>query len=389
MVIPASTGPAGSADGAAEIDGLTPTRRVQPDSLLELTDLLRHCSSEKLAVTPVGGGRALGMGGRLQRLDVVVSTVGLRGISEYQPADLTVTVRAGTTLGDLSDELRAAGQFLPLDPFASPGHTVGGLLASGWSGPLRQGYRHARDFVIGLTVARADGTLISSGGRVVKNVSGYDMHKLHLGVLGSLGVIVQASFKVSTIPHHDLTVGRCVADRTSAWAEAERALALALPPVALELLSPAAAKAGGWGLVARLCGSREAVARSRRELGWPEGDPGFWEAHARRTATRWARIAVPARQLAKVCRELGDAETWWASPGVGVAHWLDWQPAAVVAARQSSERASGSLALLAAPPQVKDELGAWGTLPPEVRLMSRVRDRFDPDRLLSPGRYPI
>src|SRR5207253_6740405 len=125
--------------------------------------------------------------------------------------------------------------FLPVDPFNSPGHTVGGALAAALSGPRRLRYGSARDFTIGLRVALPDGRLVASGGRVVKNVSGYDLTKLHQGALGSLGVIVAASFKVYPSPLHQVTVGTGAGDLDRAWGEARRALALPLPPTALEL----------------------------------------------------------------------------------------------------------------------------------------------------------
>src|SRR5690349_7432425 len=140
--------------------------------------------------------------------------------------------RSGLAVEELQAELGKAGQFLPLDPFHSPGHTIGGLLATGWTGPLRMRYGPPRDFLIGIRVALPDGKLASAGGRVVKNVSGYDMMKLHYGALGSLGVIVAASFKVFPKPLHDVTV---VTHR--GWDGVEEALATPLAPSALELSS--------------------------------------------------------------------------------------------------------------------------------------------------------
>src|SRR5439155_4131541 len=139
---------------------------------------------------------------------------------------------AGITLESLQVELAKTGQFLPLDPFNSPGHTIGGLLATGWTGPLRLRYGSPRDFLIGIRVALPDGRLATGGGRVVKNVSGYDMMKLHYGALGSLGVIVAASFKVFPKPLQDVTVSS-----GEGWADAERALATRVSPSALDLLS--------------------------------------------------------------------------------------------------------------------------------------------------------
>src|SRR5207302_7212596 len=141
--------------------------------------------------------------------------------------------------------LGRVGQFLPVDPFNSPGHTIGGILATALSGPLRLRYGSPRDFTIGLRVALPDGRLASSGGRVVKNVSGYDLNKLHQGALGSLGVIVAASFKVFPRPLREVTLTTRSEDP---WREVECALALPAPPIALELASDGA-------LLARLAGT--------------------------------------------------------------------------------------------------------------------------------------
>ncbi|TMD72837.1 MAG: FAD-binding oxidoreductase, partial [Chloroflexi bacterium] len=190
-----------------------------PASAEELARLLREAAAAKMAVIPVGGGRASGMGDPPERADVLLHTTRLDRVVEHSQSDMVVSVEAGITLEALQSELAKAGQFLPLDPFHSPGHTVGGLLATGWTGPLRLRFGSPRDFLIGIRVALPDGKLATGGGRVVKNVSGYDMMKLHYGALGSLGVIVAASFKAFPKPLHDVTVSN-----EGGWEAAETAL---------------------------------------------------------------------------------------------------------------------------------------------------------------------
>jgi hypothetical protein len=167
-------------------------------------------------------------------------------VLEHSQADMVVSVEAGITLEALQDELGKAGQFLPLDPFNSPGHTIGGLLATGWTGPLRQRFGSARDYLIGIRVAMPDGHLASAGGRVVKNVSGYDLMKLHYGAMGSLGVIVAASFKVFPKPLHDVTLETPSGSIGEAWTAAEKALSMPLAPTALELFSAAPTRSNAW-----------------------------------------------------------------------------------------------------------------------------------------------
>src|SRR5258707_10422235 len=194
---------------------------------------------------------------------------------------MVVSVEAGITIEALQAELGKAGQFLPLDPFNSPGHTIGGLLASGWSGPLRLRFGTPRDFLIGIRVALPDGRLASAGGRVVKNVSGYDMMKLHVGALGSLGVIVAASFKVFPRPLREVTV-----ESQDGWAAAEKVLSLPMAPAALELFSDG-------HVVACYFGSPGAVHVTVKATGWAETEKSVWTEHSRSTLTQWARIATP------------------------------------------------------------------------------------------------
>ena len=352
----------------------------KPATAEELAVRLREAARSGLSVTPIGGGRASGMGGVLERCDVELHTTRLDRVVEHSRADMVVSVEAGITLEALQAELAKAGQFLPLDPFNSPGHTVGGLLASGWTGPLRQRYGTAREYLIGIRVALPDGRLASAGGRVVKNVSGYDLMKLHVGALGSLGVIVAASFKVFPKPLHDITVE---IHSDNAWVEAERALRLPHPPAALELFS-------SGRVLAEFIGSRDAVERMVTELGWTRADPHVWDEHRATAPQVWARIATSRERLREVLHELPDGAQWWASPGVGVAHWsIDFDSEAVASVRKAAEAAGGSLVLLAAPDDLKRKIGAWGTPPATLDVMRRIKSAFDPGRALNPGRFLV
>jgi glycolate oxidase FAD binding subunit len=368
------------------VDGVEPRLVEEPASAEDLARRLAEATGDGLAVIPVGGGRALGMGDPPDAFDLAIRTRKLDRVVEHSPHDLTLTVEAGVTLEEVQRQLAGAKQFLPLDPFASPGHTIGGLLATGWSGPLRLRYGTAREFLIGLRVALPDGTLAASGGRVVKNVSGYDMNKLHLGALGALGVIVTASFKVYPLPLSERTLRREAGNRDEALAEARRALALPMAPAALDVV----AEGGGFALLARLTGSEDGVARIARELGWQEAPDGAWDEHCRRSAPTWARLSARPGSLPDLLDALPAGAAYVAHAGSGVVHWFDAGPAdAIRAARRTAESLGGSCVLLAAPPEVKRELGAWGDPPPTIELMRRLRDAFDPDRRLSPGRYVV
>ena len=352
----------------------------RPSSAEEVAGILREASASGAAVVPVGGGRAQGMGAA-DRCDVELHITRLDRVLEHSQADMVVSVEAGITLEDLQSELAKAGQFLPVDPFNSPGHTVGGLIATGWTGPLRLRYGSARDFLIGIRVALPSGRIASAGGRVVKNVSGYDLMKLHHGALGTLGVIVAASFKVFPKPMHDVTVELPAQPIESAWAAAAHALNLPLAPAALELFSD------GRVLV-RFLGSPDAVNRMAGELDWKPADGSVWPAHSRRAPERWARITVPPQRLRQVVEMLPDGAEWWASPGVGIAHWaFDGDGARVVPVRSAAEAAGGALVLLAAPLALIREIGPWGATPSTVDLMRKLKHAFDPDGVLNPGRF--
>lgn len=352
-----------------------------PATAEELARRLKQAADARQAVVPVGGGRAAGMGGAPSRCDVELHTNRLDRVLEHSQADMVVSVESGITLEALQAELAKAGQFLPLDPFNSPGHTIGGLLATGWTGPLRLRFGSARDFLIGIRVALPDGRLASAGGRVVKNVSGYDLMKMHHGAMGSLGVIVAASFKVFPRPLHDVTVELVAGSIDDAWTAAERALAMPLAPAALELLSERR-------VVARFLGSTDAVNRMVADLGWKATDGAFWTEHSRRAPESWARIAVPRQSLRAVLAALPPGAGWWASPGSGIAHW-SFEPGAVQNVRQAAERARGSLIVMAAPAEVAETVGAWGTPPPTIELMRRLKQAYDPAGILNPGRFVV
>ena len=365
---------------------MEPEATERPTDAEELARALADAAGDGLSVIPIGGGRALGMGDPPVRFDLALETSGLDRMVDFSPHDLTVTVEAGMTLEALQGELAKAKQFLPLDPFGGPGHSIGGLLATGWSGPLRLRYGTARDYLVGLRVALPDGRLARSGGRVVKNVSGYDLNKLHLGALGTLGVIVEASFKLFPAPLFEETVRRPAARFEEAWTEAERALGLKMPPVALELVN----EAGAYSLVARIAGSEAGVRRILSELGWAKAPATFWQEHQGRTSERWARLSVRRGALAKLLRSFPANTRWVAQPGVGVAHWFDFDSAEEFRAmRTAAEAAGGSLVVLAATPEFKRQVGAWGTPPPTVDLMRQLRNAFDPKRTISPGRYVV
>ena len=183
------------------VAGVQPTMVFEPVNEVELATALRYADSAGLSVIPRGSGSKLGWGNPPTRADLVLSTARLNRVIEHAWADLTVSVEAGCTIETLQDTLAQHGQRIAIDPLWPEHATVGGLLSTNDSGTLRIRYGGLRDLIIGATIALPDGTLASSGGKVVKNVAGYDLPKLVTGALGTLGVITRAVFRLHPLPH--------------------------------------------------------------------------------------------------------------------------------------------------------------------------------------------
>ena len=253
-----------------EIDGVAAQRRIAPTSAAELAEALHAADLAGQAVAPVGGGTQLDLGMPPKRLDVVLETTALDQVVEYEPADLTITAEAGIRFARLQSLLAEQGQVLALDPPAEDDATLGGLIATNASGPLRFAYGTARDLVIGTRVANADGALTRSGGRVVKNVAGYDLNKLYIGSLGTLGIIVELSLKLAPIPPASASVIAQFADLDDVGRLLGAVVHSPLSPLAVELLGPGASSAAGLPpekiIVFRVGGYPQAVERQVRDL---------------------------------------------------------------------------------------------------------------------------
>ncbi|HHY50039.1 MAG TPA: FAD-binding oxidoreductase, partial [Alphaproteobacteria bacterium] len=214
---------------------------LTPATPADLAAALREASAAGRPVVPLGAGAHQHLGAPPPAGALHIGTVALNQVLEYAPADLTATAQAGVTLAALQQELARHGQWLPWDPPGGERATLGGLLAAALSGPLRLGYGAPRDWVLGMRVALGDGRIVKSGGRVVKNVAGYDAHKLHIGALGTLGVILDVTFKLAPLPERMATLAWACPDLQAALTLARALRERPLAPVSLALLARPAA----------------------------------------------------------------------------------------------------------------------------------------------------
>ncbi|MCX9193667.1 FAD-binding oxidoreductase [Carbonactinospora thermoautotrophica] len=380
------------------VAGVTPKYVAAPGFTEEVAAVLRLAADQALTVVPRGTGTKLAWGAPPRSVDLVLDTTRLARVVEHAAGDLVVVVEAGTRLDTLQETLAAHGQRLALDP--PSGGTVGGTVAANAAGPLRLLYGTARDLLIGATVVRADGVVARAGGKVVKNVAGYDLGKLFTGSYGTLGVITQAVFRLHPLPAARVYVTRTVADAAEASRLVQAVLRSQLVPAALELDLP---RPGGPAtLVVLLEGAPAGVpARAETLVALLGGDarageeaPPWWGRHPFGPDDIALKIAYPIADLEAVMTALAGAgglePTLRGSVGTGVLHAGlpgDADPAAVarlLGTLRQALRPWGSAILLQAPPAVA--VDRWGDVP-ALALMRRVKTQFDPAHRLSPGRF--
>lgn len=386
------------------MDGDTPSLAVRPRSGSELAATLLAADQAGLGVSPQGGRTALALGRPLERYDVALDTTALDRVVEYAPEDLTITVEAGMTLAELQGTLAAQGQYLSVDPAPNDGVTIGGLLATARSGAWRGHLPAARDLVLGATVALCDGSLTKSGGRVVKNVSGFDMHRMHTGALGALGVIVEASFKLSPLPADHATFALDCGSLASAGAVAHALWDRNLATRAITILDPEAAAAVGLrrspAVLAEFAGGTAVVERSVATVGEVARAHGVLSERADDEA--WSRLrslaysqadgtviraGVPASDVATL---VGQASAMMGPAWGHVAAGQVWaRPAAdaqsLSALRTTAISMGGYLQLESASRSLREGFDPFGG--GDADLVGALKTQFDPHGTLNPGRW--
>jgi glycolate oxidase FAD binding subunit len=436
----ATGGEARLAGPGDEIDGVTPTFVAAPGGTAQAAEVMRIAAAHGLTVVPTGTGTKLGWGAPPARADLLVRTHRMNRVIDHGAGDLIVHAEAGLTLAALQEHLAPARQRLGLDPLlpplpplppppggSSPG-TVGGVIATAVSGPLRLSHGAARDLLIGITMVRADGMVAKAGGKVVKNVAGYDLGKLLTGSWGTLGLITEAVFRLHPLPALARWVVAPAPTPEDAYELVRRVIHAQVVPTALEIDQPAvstgsAVSAGSAGATGTLAvafegipeGVEGRVARVLDLLGdgarVTESAPGWWGRApwekgevALRLTHEIAGLPNLLHALAETARRQGLRAAARGSAGLGVLYGAlsGTGPAGTAVApsapsaprvaavvselREQASAWGGDVVVLDAPPAVKAAVDVWGPVR-GLRLMRRVKDQFDPGHRLAPGRF--
>ena len=420
-----------------ELAGARPAAALLPQDAAQVAECVRFANAEKLAIVPCGACTKLSIGSPPSRFDVALDLSRMNRVLAYEPRDLTLGVEAGITFAALAPVLAKERQFLPLDPPFMDRATVGGILAADSVSPLRHRFGGPRDFVLGMEFVTGYGAQSKSGGRVVKNVTGYDLHKPLIGSLGTLAIITRVSFK--TFPMPQTQAGFLLKTNSSANAHAFcRAIVdsplepAVLVSVAGDVVSdvvenrPSAspAKTGDWSVFALAAGSEAVVARHRRDLfslaaRVPSAQLGelspelraqvelrFREFPANASQTGASptlfRISALPSNLPILIDTVSDAVRRAEIPAAILVHalgliYLSLQPEAadstdaLAGVAESILTSAGSLGAAAriefAPANLKRKLRVWGPRRDDFELMRRVKHTFDPQNVLSPGRF--
>ncbi len=416
--------------------GMLPAAAVAPTADEEVAKALEVASRHEAAIVPWGGGTRMHLGNKPRAYDLALDMRRMDQVVEHQPADLTVTVQAGCTMAALQQELAKQGQFLPVDVPLPRKATIGGALAVGWGGPARSAYGPPRDWVIGMRAVLPNGAIVKSGGKVVKNVTGYAMDRLFIGSLGTLGILLEVTCKVLPLPKATHTVAASFATPGPAISAVHAIRRDGLVPMSAELLNPVLLKrflqsvsvavedSTSWALLLRAGGRQSTVDRmvyafnrhchetgAARVESVPDADvAGVWNAltdlsHAEAVPSLALHITGrPSQgsdlvQLVQQAVESSGLEEFGVvvSPaygGLSAFAWGDLPREAVPAVTAGIAALRERLALLGSqvvvermPDEMRPLTGTFGLPIDELRIMRALKDEYDPTQLLSPGRF--
>lgn len=409
------------------IDGLKPSVVLAPKDYETISHLLQVSNEKRAAVCFQGSGTKITMGNIPSKLDAVILTKNIASSLEYVPEDLTVSVQAGIKLSDLKKMLAKKGQFIPLDPLFSEEATIGGMISTNSTGPLRAGYGSVKNFLLGVKVANADGRITKAGGKVVKNVAGYDLTKLYIGALGTLGCLLEANLKVYPSPESESTLLIFVNEMNDAKNYTHKLLSGETSPVVIEFLDreifsvilkyvPRDVLEYSYCIAIRYFGSHPSVTNQAREaeriaMGQKtevllrDESAGFWETFSAKASEKRAlsfKASVSRNIIFEAVKRIEDALPFYmpkinAELPVGLVHFsllremqsTDYPLLAkkLIELRSYYEELGGNLNIVTAPKELKEHFDAWGTAPPDFFLMKRTKEKFDPNNILAPARF--
>ncbi len=383
------------------------TIEVAPANALETAAILRFADQNGLAVSPAGGGTKIGWGNPVEA-QIRLSLERMTAVREHSWQDMTCTVEAGCTWADLQTELAHHGQTVALDPLWPKRATIGGIVAANDSGALRLKYGALRDLIIGMTIVLADGTIAKSGGKVVKNVAGYDLHKLMTGSFGTLGVMTEVNFRLHPAEERTQTWTANAADAAELAEPLRALLDTQMVPSAVQL------RAGkqGCALDVRVAGRGEAIKDCERrlskifsEIGMAPSGEAVWGVRQELYDAANATILKASMLPAEVCSVSAEVRQWAAAEGAAIECVAYAFGLATIALHATTDAATafperiiarlrarlrptgGSVVVLAAPDEIRAGLDLWGCHSDALGLMREIKRRFDPNRILNPGRF--
>jgi glycolate oxidase FAD binding subunit len=408
----------GVALDAHAVDGVRPRWVARPGSVEETGGLLALAHAESLAVSPRGSGAATGLGNPPRRLDLVVALERLDAVTEYVAEDMVVSVEAGASLAALALRLREKNQMLTLDPIGGASRTIGGVLASNASGPLRFRYGTGRDLTLGVRFVQADGTITWGGAKVVKSVTGYDVPKLLVGSLGTIGIIVGATLRLRPLPAATGTWRLALPSPAEAESFLSALLDSGLEADRVTLLNGRAARACGQpderltflvsvgsvqeavlsqgSALTKLVGAHGGQARECPTSAWNSLGDALQRPTVLRLACEPKRLMFWLGELEQLASGLGVEVSVVAQAGNGMlqAALLGQLPGSrlevdlVRPLRDGLASEGGSLVVERAPAELKTQLEVWGPIHPDsLQIMARLKREFDPDGVLNPGRF--
>jgi glycolate oxidase FAD binding subunit len=386
------SGPLAAIVGTEYVRGLGGAVAVAPGNTEEIAAVLRLAQENHLAVVECGGGTKQGWGYPVAPA-LVLEMHRLNTLREHTWQDMTCTVEAGCTWAAMQSGLAQHGQFVAVDPLWPDKATVGGIVATNDSGTLRQRYGGLRDLVIGMTIVLADGTIAHTGGKVVKNVAGYDLHKLMIGAFGTLGVVTSVNFRLHSIPRSAQSFTVSATSVESVGRVMLAMLHAQLSTVAIQLRGGV----DGFDLDIQLASLPEVLetqAGALEVLAQGEGvrlraaADEVWNARQRQldadVVCKGTMLPSEIARFAERVRGLG-GESVTQAGGIMIAGFPVAAAGQLMELRRELEDAGGSLMVLKQPEETR--LDCWGTLPDSLPLMREIKRRFDPERILNPGRF--